>query len=97
MHFFLYQTESNATLLTTEIFLSSKDFFLLTINLFWSFQFVYPAYATMLGNLRSKALENFKTRLEHSLSKGEGFAASVRTCAQSCMLDFDQGCAGNVS
>ncbi|PON62048.1 RHD3/Sey [Trema orientale] len=56
-------------------------------------EFVYPAYAVMLGNLRSKALENFKTRLEHSLSKGEGFAASVRACAQSCMLEFDQWCA----
>ncbi|PON67730.1 RHD3/Sey [Parasponia andersonii] len=53
-------------------------------------EFVYPAYAIMLGNLHSKALENFKTRLEHSLNKGEGFAASVRACAQSCMLEFDQ-------
>ncbi|KAJ7969261.1 Protein ROOT HAIR DEFECTIVE 3-like [Quillaja saponaria] len=55
--------------------------------------FVYPAYTTMLGHLRSKALENFKTSLEQSMKKGDGFAASARSCAQSCMLEFDQGCA----
>ncbi|XP_059445431.1 protein ROOT HAIR DEFECTIVE 3 homolog 2 isoform X2 [Corylus avellana] len=53
--------------------------------------FVHPAYTTMLGHLRSKALESFKSRLEQSLHKGEGFAASVRTCTQSCLLEFDQG------
>ncbi|XP_041028943.1 protein ROOT HAIR DEFECTIVE 3 homolog 2-like isoform X2 [Juglans microcarpa x Juglans regia] len=54
---------------------------------------VHPAYSTMLGHLRSKALESFKNKLEQSLIKGEGFAASVRTCTGSCMLEFDQGCA----
>ncbi|KAE8008267.1 hypothetical protein FH972_004796 [Carpinus fangiana] len=53
--------------------------------------FVHPAYTTMLGHLRSKAVESFKSRLEQSLNKGEGFAASVRTCTQSCLLEFDQG------
>lgn len=55
--------------------------------------FVYPTYSTLLGHLRSKAFESFKIRLEQSLKKGEGFAASVRTCTQSCMLEFDRGCA----
>ncbi|XP_057986091.1 protein ROOT HAIR DEFECTIVE 3 homolog 2 isoform X3 [Hevea brasiliensis] len=54
---------------------------------------VHPAYLTILGHLRSKTLENFKSRLEQSLNCGEGFAASVRTCGQSCMLEFDKGCA----
>ncbi|XP_010536351.1 PREDICTED: protein ROOT HAIR DEFECTIVE 3 homolog 2 [Tarenaya hassleriana] len=54
--------------------------------------FVYPAYATMLGHLRSKALEGFKHRLEESLYHGEGFANSVRICYQSCLLEFDKGC-----
>lgn len=62
----------------------------------WTSQFVYPAYTTMIGNLRSEALENFKSRLEHSLNEGEGFAVAVYDCTHSCMLDFDQGCAGNV-
>lgn len=53
---------------------------------------VHHAYVTMLGHLRSKALESFKTRLEQLLHKGEGFAASVRACAQSCMVEFDKGC-----
>lgn len=48
----------------------------------------------MVGHLRSKSLHNFKMRLEESLRKGEGFAAAVRTCLKSTMLDFDRGCAG---
>jgi hypothetical protein len=59
-------------------------------------EFLYPAYATMLGNLRSKALEDFKTKLGHLLTKGEAFASSVHACAESCLIEFDQGCAGNV-
>ncbi|KAL6282852.1 hypothetical protein ACE6H2_013781 [Prunus campanulata] len=55
--------------------------------------FVYPAYTTMLGHVHSKALEDFKVRLEQSLNKGEGFTLSVRTCTQSSMLEFDKGCA----
>ncbi|KAM7500350.1 hypothetical protein LguiA_024764 [Lonicera macranthoides] len=56
-------------------------------------QFVHPAYISMLGHLRSKTLESFKTRLEESLRRGEGFAASVRTCTHACMLEFNHGCA----
>ncbi|KAL4308943.1 hypothetical protein GQ457_01G040940 [Hibiscus cannabinus] len=55
--------------------------------------FVHPAYLNLLGHLRSKAFEDFKSRLEQMLNKGEGFAVSARTCTQSCMLEFDQGCA----
>ncbi|KAI9197925.1 hypothetical protein LWI28_006806 [Acer negundo] len=55
--------------------------------------FVHPLFSSMLGHLRSKAFESFKTRLEQLLNKGEGFAASVSRCTQSCMLEFDQGCA----
>ncbi|XP_044495894.1 protein ROOT HAIR DEFECTIVE 3 homolog 2-like isoform X2 [Mangifera indica] len=55
--------------------------------------FVQPAYTAMLGHLRSKVFDSFKTRLEQLLNKGEGFAASVRTCYKSCMLEFDRGCA----
>ncbi|XP_011096759.1 protein ROOT HAIR DEFECTIVE 3 homolog 2 isoform X1 [Sesamum indicum] len=55
-------------------------------------QLVYPAYITMLGHLRANAFESFGVRLEKCLSRGEGFAASVRTCQQSAMLEFDQGC-----
>ncbi|XP_043702768.1 protein ROOT HAIR DEFECTIVE 3 homolog 2-like [Telopea speciosissima] len=55
--------------------------------------FVYPAYQNMLGHLRSKSLNNFKNGLEKSLYKGEGFSASVCICIQSCMHEFDDGCA----
>ncbi|KAM1917397.1 hypothetical protein ACFX13_037004 [Malus domestica] len=58
--------------------------------------FVYPAYSAMLGHLRSKAPEDFQVRLEQSLNKGEGFSSSVRTCAQSSMLEFEKGCADSV-
>ncbi|TQD87654.1 hypothetical protein C1H46_026772 [Malus baccata] len=47
----------------------------------------------MLRHLRSKALEEFKVRLERSLKEGSGlFNSSARKCIQSSMLDFDQGC-----
>ena len=49
----------------------------------------------MLGHLRSKALDSFKTKLEQSLNNGEGFAASVRKWTQSSMLEFNKGSAGN--
>ncbi|KAI4299294.1 hypothetical protein L6164_032765 [Bauhinia variegata] len=54
---------------------------------------VYPAYTTMLGHLRTRALENFRTKMEQSLKNGEGFAASDHKCTQSSMLEFDQGSA----
>ncbi|KAE9461486.1 hypothetical protein C3L33_06600, partial [Rhododendron williamsianum] len=54
---------------------------------------VHPAYVTMLGHLRSKALESFKTHLEQSLRRGDGFAVSVRNCNQACLLEFDRSCA----
>lgn len=53
---------------------------------------VYSAYATMLGHLRSNALESFKIRLEQSLNQGKGFANAVRDSQQSCLLVFDKGC-----
>ncbi|XP_042490414.1 protein ROOT HAIR DEFECTIVE 3 homolog 2-like [Macadamia integrifolia] len=55
--------------------------------------FVHPDYQTMLGHLRSKYLNNFKNGLEQSLNRGQGFSASVRICTQSCMREFDEGCA----
>ncbi|MBA0694604.1 hypothetical protein Goari_004884, partial [Gossypium aridum] len=55
--------------------------------------FVHPAYLNLLGHFCFKALEDFKSRLEQMLNKGEGFAASICTSTESCMLEFDQGCA----
>ncbi|XP_016648192.1 PREDICTED: protein ROOT HAIR DEFECTIVE 3 homolog 2-like [Prunus mume] len=55
--------------------------------------FVYPAYTNMLGHVRSKALEDFKVRLDQSLNKGRGFATYVRICTHSSTLEFDKGCA----
>ncbi|KAG4124562.1 hypothetical protein ERO13_D10G047501v2 [Gossypium hirsutum] len=54
---------------------------------------VHPAYLNLLGHLRFKALENFKSRLERMLKEAEGFAASACACTESCMHEFDQGCA----
>ncbi|KAG0500779.1 hypothetical protein HPP92_000851 [Vanilla planifolia] len=55
-------------------------------------QLVHPAFVAMLGHLRSKALDKFKTELEESLDWGRGFAASVRDSTQSSLLQFDQEC-----
>ncbi|RWR88943.1 protein ROOT HAIR DEFECTIVE 3 2-like protein isoform X1 [Cinnamomum micranthum f. kanehirae] len=56
-------------------------------------QLVQPTYRAMLRHLRSRTLFNFKNQLVRSLKRGELFAASVRDCTHSCMLEFDQGCA----
>ncbi|KAK1315327.1 hypothetical protein QJS10_CPA06g01625 [Acorus calamus] len=53
---------------------------------------VHPAHQTMLGHLRSKTVEKFKSSLEQKLMKGEGFATSVRCCTRSCLSEFDKGC-----
>ncbi|XP_011040350.1 PREDICTED: protein ROOT HAIR DEFECTIVE 3 homolog 2-like [Populus euphratica] len=53
---------------------------------------VRDAYVTMLEHLSSKTLEIFKTKLEQLLNEGEGFVASARSCARSCLHEFDQGC-----
>ncbi|XP_025694996.1 protein ROOT HAIR DEFECTIVE 3 homolog 2 isoform X3 [Arachis hypogaea] len=55
--------------------------------------FVFPAYTTMLGHLRSKALDSFKINLEQSLNSGKGFAAAVRMWTRSSMLEFDKASA----
>ncbi|CAN0854944.1 Protein ROOT HAIR DEFECTIVE 3 homolog 2 [Linum grandiflorum] len=53
---------------------------------------VHPVYVTLLGHIRHQAADNFKSKLEQSLNRGEGFAASVRTCRESCLAEFDKGC-----
>ncbi|CAK7336935.1 unnamed protein product [Dovyalis caffra] len=54
---------------------------------------VRDAYVTMLEHLYFNKLESFKTRLEqHLLNKREGSVASAHICAQSCLVEFDQGC-----
>ncbi|CAN1810156.1 Protein ROOT HAIR DEFECTIVE 3 homolog 2 [Linum perenne] len=66
--------------------------FSLVLSFLYNLQLVHPIYVTLLGHLRSNALENFKIKLEQLLSRGEGFAASVRTCNESCLVEFDKGC-----
>eukprot|EP01018_Ginkgo_biloba_P028053 Gb_27309 [translate_table: standard] len=58
-----------------------------------SLDLIYPAYQTILGHLRSKAFNKFKIELEQAVKNGERFAAVVRRCTESCMAEFDQGCA----
>ncbi|XP_022764277.1 protein ROOT HAIR DEFECTIVE 3 homolog 2-like [Durio zibethinus] len=58
-----------------------------------AFNILRPLYLKLLGHLHSKALENFKSRLEHKLSKEVGFATSAKSCINSVMLEFDQACA----
>ncbi|CAA6667202.1 unnamed protein product [Spirodela intermedia] len=52
---------------------------------------VHPAYQTMLGHLRSQALDRFKNELKYSLKRGQGFAVSVLSTTQFCLHQFDQG------
>ncbi|KAG6746292.1 hypothetical protein POTOM_050830 [Populus tomentosa] len=52
---------------------------------------VRDAYVTMLEHLSSNTRKTFKTELEQLLNEGEGFVASARSCARSCLHAFDQG------
>jgi len=52
----------------------------------------YPAYQTMLGHLRSEALNRFRKELDEAVKNGEGFAFAVRHYTESCMAEFDHGC-----
>ncbi|KAJ4755860.1 hypothetical protein LUZ62_090265 [Rhynchospora pubera] len=52
--------------------------------------YVHSAFQTLLGHLRSRALEKFKNDLDKSLkAEKKGFASSVRSCTEAAMLDFD--------
>ncbi|MQM09539.1 hypothetical protein Taro_042408 [Colocasia esculenta] len=57
-------------------------------------QIVYPAYQSMLSNLRSKTLDDFKEAFDKALENGEGFAAAARNYTVSFMSKFDEGCEG---
>ncbi|XP_010542421.1 PREDICTED: protein ROOT HAIR DEFECTIVE 3 isoform X2 [Tarenaya hassleriana] len=56
-------------------------------------QLVQPAFQDVLGHMRSGTLDNFKVAFEKSLNAGEGFSSAAHACAQSCMSQFDEGCA----
>lgn len=70
----------------------SPLFYMLIIQSF--LQLVHPAFVSQLGHLRVKSLQTFKSQLEQLLRRGEAFAASVRTCSESCITEFDKGCSG---
>lgn len=48
----------------------------------------------MLGHVRSGTLEKFKEAFNKALNAGEGFSLAARTCTQSYVALFDEGCAG---
>ncbi|KAK6911892.1 Sey1/RHD3-like, three-helix bundle domain [Dillenia turbinata] len=53
-------------------------------------QLIHPAYQSMLGHLRSEALEKFKEAFEKALNVGEGFSAAAHACTNSHMVLFDE-------
>ncbi|XVF83659.1 hypothetical protein PTKIN_Ptkin16aG0509000 [Pterospermum kingtungense] len=54
--------------------------------------FVRPVYLKLLEHLHFEALEHFKSKLEHMMNKGVGFAASAESCSDSVMQEFKQAC-----
>ncbi|GJM95220.1 hypothetical protein PR202_ga11930 [Eleusine coracana subsp. coracana] len=61
-----------------------------------SLQLVQPAFQKLLSHLRLKALQKFKTGLNHSLESGKSFALAVRENTESSLNEFEQGCADAV-
>ncbi|XP_040368135.1 protein ROOT HAIR DEFECTIVE 3 homolog 2 [Rosa chinensis] len=58
-----------------------------------AYEFVQPAYTTMLEHIRSKAYKEFEARLTEALAKGEALVAAVETLTRASITEFDQGCA----
>ncbi|KAL9247293.1 hypothetical protein vseg_020738 [Gypsophila vaccaria] len=59
-------------------------------------QIVQPAFHSILGHVRSGALEKFKEAFEKALNGGEGFYDAANRCKQSALAVFDEGCADSV-
>ncbi|KAL1551659.1 protein ROOT HAIR DEFECTIVE 3 1-like [Salvia divinorum] len=53
-------------------------------------QLVQPAYQSMLGHIRSGALDKFKEAFNNALNEGKGFSAAARDCARHCISQFDE-------
>lgn len=60
------------------------------------FQLVQPAFQSVLGHLRSGALDKFKDAFDKALNGGEAFSSAAQTCSQCYMTMFDERCAGMV-
>uniref|UniRef100_A0A7N0ZXB6 Protein ROOT HAIR DEFECTIVE 3 homolog n=1 Tax=Kalanchoe fedtschenkoi TaxID=63787 RepID=A0A7N0ZXB6_KALFE len=56
-------------------------------------QVIQPTFQSMVGHLRSNALEKFKEAFEKALNSGEGFSSASSRCTESFMAQFDGGCA----
>ncbi|XP_042048217.1 protein ROOT HAIR DEFECTIVE 3-like, partial [Salvia splendens] len=57
-------------------------------------QLVQPAYQSMLGHIRSGALDKFKEAFNNALNEGKGFSAASRDCAKHCISQFDEEAEG---
>lgn len=67
----------------------------MVLNAFSIGQLVQPAFQSALGHVRSGTLDKFKEAFEKALNVGEGFSAAANNCIGSCMVQFDEACAGN--
>ncbi|XP_021890234.1 protein ROOT HAIR DEFECTIVE 3-like [Carica papaya] len=59
-------------------------------------QLVQPAFQSVLGHLRSGALDKFKDAFDKALNGGEAFSSAAQTCSQCYMTMFDERCADTV-
>ncbi|XP_047961737.1 protein ROOT HAIR DEFECTIVE 3 homolog 1-like [Salvia hispanica] len=57
-------------------------------------QLVQPAYQSMLGHIRSGALDKFKEAFNNALNEGKGFSAASRDCAKHCISQFEEEAEG---
>ncbi|KAK7271967.1 hypothetical protein RJT34_28276 [Clitoria ternatea] len=56
-------------------------------------QLVQPAFQIALGHIRSGTLDKLKETFDKALNDGEGFSSAANKCVESCMAQFDEGCA----
>nr|GLL23428.1 protein ROOT HAIR DEFECTIVE 3 homolog 1-like [Ipomoea trifida] len=55
-------------------------------------QLVQPTYQSMLGHVRSEAMEKFKEMFDNALNGGKGFAVAASECSESCLVQFNERC-----
>ncbi|XP_024174233.1 protein ROOT HAIR DEFECTIVE 3 homolog 2 [Rosa chinensis] len=57
-----------------------------------AYEFVHPAYTTLINNIRFRTFKEFKVKLQQALDNKEDIDASVQTLTESSIIEFNHGC-----
>lgn len=69
----------------------------LSIHILLIFQLVQSAFQSILANIGSRTLEEFKKAFANALKNGKDFTVAANEFQQACMKSFDGRCAGKLT